>query len=101
MPYIRDARPAEHRMTRIAFGKIGVCWLDDGEDIVIPADQELTVKSAAHGAVPKIDDAPWPGFPSDLVSIALTVATYGLDLALAALLWLFGGQKLFRALFPM
>jgi UDP-N-acetylglucosamine 1-carboxyvinyltransferase len=27
------------------------------------------------GAVPKIDDAPWPGFPTDLMSIALVVAT--------------------------
>ena len=27
------------------------------------------------GAVPKIDDAPWPGFPPDLTSIALVVAT--------------------------
>jgi UDP-N-acetylglucosamine 1-carboxyvinyltransferase len=25
--------------------------------------------------VPKIDDAPWPGFPPDLTSIALVVAT--------------------------
>ena len=29
----------------------------------------------AHGAIPKIDDAPWPGFPADLMSIALVVAT--------------------------
>ena len=27
------------------------------------------------GAVPKIDDAPWPGFPTDLLSIILVVAT--------------------------
>jgi UDP-N-acetylglucosamine 1-carboxyvinyltransferase len=27
------------------------------------------------GAVPKIDDAPWPQFPADLMSIALVVAT--------------------------
>nr|MCU0508581.1 UDP-N-acetylglucosamine 1-carboxyvinyltransferase [Anaerolineae bacterium] len=27
------------------------------------------------GAVPKIDDAPWPQFPADLMSIALIVAT--------------------------
>ena len=27
------------------------------------------------GQIPKIDDAPWPGFPADLISIALVVAT--------------------------
>lgn len=72
---IVSARPREHRMTRIGFGRLGVTWRDEGEDIVVPADQELVVQSGAHGAVPKIDDMPWPGFPSDLLSIALTVAT--------------------------
>ncbi|HSA23636.1 MAG TPA: UDP-N-acetylglucosamine 1-carboxyvinyltransferase, partial [Myxococcota bacterium] len=72
---IEGARPRDHRMTRIAFGKLGVTWRDEGEDIVVPAGQELRVNAAAHGAIPKIDDAPWPGFPSDLMSIALTVAT--------------------------
>ncbi|NMB74184.1 MAG: UDP-N-acetylglucosamine 1-carboxyvinyltransferase [Myxococcales bacterium] len=72
---IQGARPQEHRMTRIAFGKLGVTWQDDGDDIVIPAGQELRVQAGPHGAIPKIDDAPWPGFPSDLMSIALTVAT--------------------------
>ncbi len=72
---IVGARPREHRMTRIGFGKLGVTWRDDGDDIVVPADQELVVQAGAHGAIPKIDDMPWPGFPSDLMSIALTVAT--------------------------
>ena len=27
------------------------------------------------GHIPKIDDAPWPGFPADIISIALVVAT--------------------------
>jgi UDP-N-acetylglucosamine 1-carboxyvinyltransferase len=28
-----------------------------------------------HGAIPRIDDAPWPAFPTDLMSIVITVAT--------------------------
>ncbi len=43
--------------------------------LVVAADQELTVKSDFGGAVPKIDDAPWPAFPPDLMSIALVAAT--------------------------
>ena len=29
----------------------------------------------ADGAIPKVDDAPWPGFPADLTSLALVLAT--------------------------
>ena len=29
----------------------------------------------SHGAVPKIDDAPWPAFPADLLSVAVVMAT--------------------------
>jgi UDP-N-acetylglucosamine 1-carboxyvinyltransferase len=35
----------------------------------------MRIESDVHNAVPKIDDGPWPAFPSDLMSIALTVAT--------------------------
>jgi UDP-N-acetylglucosamine 1-carboxyvinyltransferase len=62
-------------MTRIVFARLGAMWHDDGDDIVIPADQDLYVRSEFDGAMPKIDDMPWPGFPPDLISIALVVAT--------------------------
>jgi UDP-N-acetylglucosamine 1-carboxyvinyltransferase len=69
------ARPRDHRMSRIAFGRIGVTWRDDGDDIVVPGGQELVVNHDLHGAIPKIDSAPWPGFNPDLISTALVVAT--------------------------
>jgi UDP-N-acetylglucosamine 1-carboxyvinyltransferase len=72
---IAGARPREHRMTRIVFGKLGVRWYDDGDDIVVPGDQELRVQEDAHNAIPKIESMPWPGFNPDLLSIALVVAT--------------------------
>jgi UDP-N-acetylglucosamine 1-carboxyvinyltransferase len=72
---ITGARPEDHRMTRIAFGRLGIHWNVDGDDIVIPADQELCVQHDAHNAIPKIDSMPWPGFNPDLISIALVVAT--------------------------
>jgi UDP-N-acetylglucosamine 1-carboxyvinyltransferase len=72
---ILGARPREHRMTRIAFGRLGVTWRDEGDDIVVPGDQELQVQADMHGAIPKIDSAPWPGFNPDLISTALVVAT--------------------------
>ena len=72
---IAGARPRDHRMTRIGFGKLGVRWHDDGDDIVVPGDQDLRVQEDAHNAIPKIESMPWPGFNPDLLSIALVVAT--------------------------
>jgi len=48
---------------------------DERYTLVIDAEQELRVRSDFGGAVPKIDDAPWPAFPPDLMSIAVVTAT--------------------------
>lgn len=72
---IVGARPRDHRMTRIAFGRLGVTWHDEGEDILVPGDQDLHVQHDLHGAIPKIDSSPWPGFNPDLISTALVMAT--------------------------
>ena len=73
---ITGARPAQHhRMTRLAYGRLGISWREDGDDIVVPAAQELVVREDLHGAIPKIDDGPWPAFPPDLTSIAVVLAT--------------------------
>ncbi len=72
---IEDAAPQFLRMTKLAFAKLGIHWEVEGENIRIPAGQELKVNPDLGGMVPKIDDAPWPGFPPDLISIALVVAS--------------------------
>ena len=72
---IKNACPEHLRMTKIAFGKLGIHWETDGRDILVPKGQFLKVSPDLGGMIPKIDDAPWPGFPTDLMSIALVVAT--------------------------
>jgi UDP-N-acetylglucosamine 1-carboxyvinyltransferase len=72
---IRDAVPEHLRMTRLVFGRLGVQLEVRGPDILVPGDQDLRVQYDAHGAILKIDDGPWPAFPSDLMSIALVLAT--------------------------
>ncbi|MBN1697034.1 MAG: UDP-N-acetylglucosamine 1-carboxyvinyltransferase [Spirochaetales bacterium] len=72
---IEDAAPHHHRMTKIAFGKLGISWETDGSTIYVSPSQKLKVVPDLGGMIPKIDDAPWPGFPPDLISIALVVAT--------------------------
>jgi UDP-N-acetylglucosamine 1-carboxyvinyltransferase len=58
-----------------AFAKLGV-RVEIGEDTVhIPSRQQLIVQDDLGGMIPKIEDGPWPAFPSDLTSIAVTVAT--------------------------
>jgi UDP-N-acetylglucosamine 1-carboxyvinyltransferase len=72
---IRGARPEEHRMTAVAYAKLGVHWEVRGDDIFVPGNQSLVAREGLHGAVARIHDAPWPGFPADLTSIALVLAT--------------------------
>ena len=57
------------------FQKLGITLLIEGDDIIIPSQDHYTIKNMIDGSIPKIDDAPWPGFTPDLLSIVLVVAT--------------------------
>lgn len=72
---IHDAAPEHLRMVLLAFKRLGVEVEIRGQDILVPAEQSLTIVPDLHGAIPKIDDAPWPAFPADLLSVALVMAT--------------------------
>jgi len=72
---IHNARPRDQRVTAVAFGQLGVRWEERGDAIFVPPDQELVARDGLHGATPRIHDTPWPGFPADLTSIALVLAT--------------------------
>jgi UDP-N-acetylglucosamine 1-carboxyvinyltransferase len=72
---VKNAAPRHLGMIRTVFRRLGVNVEVEGEDILVPAEQPLAIMDDMGGAVPKIDDAPWPGFPTDLLSIALVVAT--------------------------
>ncbi len=72
---IEDADPEHLRMCRIAFGKLGITWKVEGNDIHVSSEQEMKVVQDMGGMIPQIDDAPWPGFPPDLTSIMTVVAT--------------------------
>lgn len=72
---IKDVVPDDLRMIRIVFERLGVTTEFRGKDLFIPGDQELVIKKDFNNAIPKVDDAPWPAFPTDLMSIAITVAT--------------------------
>jgi len=73
--FIEGIRSADIRPAKIAFGKLGIVWEHSGETLHVPAIQALEVNHDLGGMIPKIDDAPWPGFPPDLTSIVTVVAT--------------------------
>ncbi|MBC8258713.1 MAG: UDP-N-acetylglucosamine 1-carboxyvinyltransferase [SAR324 cluster bacterium] len=72
---IKNAGVKYLRMTKLMFEKLGVEIQVNGDDILIPKKQQLIVQRDVPGGIPKIDDAPWPGFPADLTSIMTVVAT--------------------------
>ncbi|HMS15810.1 MAG TPA: UDP-N-acetylglucosamine 1-carboxyvinyltransferase [Planctomycetota bacterium] len=72
---IKDVRADDLRMIRMVFRRLGVETTIEGADLIMPSSQSLEVVEDLHGAVPKVDDAPWPGFPADLTSMALVLAT--------------------------
>ena len=72
---VRDVVPDDLRMIRVAYRRLGVETALDRTTLVVPGPQELRVAADADGAIPKVDDAPWPGFPADLTSLALVLAT--------------------------
>jgi UDP-N-acetylglucosamine 1-carboxyvinyltransferase len=63
------------RPLKLAFSRLGISWVVKGESILVPAGQTMRVVADIGGQIPKIDDAPWPGFPPDLTSIMTVVAT--------------------------
>lgn len=72
---IRNAGPQYLDMIRIVFNRLGVDWVVQGEDILVPAEQRLEVEPDLGNAIPEIKTNIWPAFPTDLMSIAIAVAT--------------------------
>ena len=73
--FIEGIKPSDIRPAKIAFGKLGISWEHEGTTLHVPANQALEVNCDLGGMIPKIDDAPWPGFPPDLTSSITVVAT--------------------------
>lgn len=62
-------------MIRLVFKRLGVDWVEDGEDIVIESRNRIEITPDLGGFVPQITAQPWPAFPTDLISLAIVVAS--------------------------
>ncbi len=72
---IADAGVEHLRSVRLGFERLGVETRIDGADLIVPERQALRIRSDLGGAVPKLEDQPWPAFPADVMSIAIVTAT--------------------------
>jgi UDP-N-acetylglucosamine 1-carboxyvinyltransferase len=72
---IKNAVPQHLRMTRLVFKRLGVDTEVRDEDLIVKASDRLLIEHDIGGAIPKVQSQIWPGFPSDLTSVATAVAT--------------------------
>lgn len=72
---IHEVEPIDLYMIRRQFRRLGFQSVIEGTDVIVPPSQNLVIQPDEGGAIPKIEDGPWPAFPADLTSIALALAT--------------------------
>ncbi|HEX8975633.1 MAG TPA: UDP-N-acetylglucosamine 1-carboxyvinyltransferase [Solirubrobacteraceae bacterium] len=72
---VKDTVPADLRMIRLVFERLGLRSEVHGHDVIVPGNQSLVIRNDSGGHMPKVEDGPWPAFPADLTSIALALAT--------------------------
>ncbi len=73
---LRGVDASKLRMIRLGFARIGIEFRKDGPtSILVPQTQRRVMGKEAGGHTAKIDDAPWPGFPADLLSILTVCAS--------------------------
>ena len=91
---IHNAGVQNLEMVGQVFHRLGVSWQVDGDDLIVPSEQPLVIASDLDGAVPEIKTNVWPAFPTDLISIAITVATQASGSVLFHD-WMFSGRMYF------
>lgn len=72
---IKDAGVHHLDMIHLVMQRLGVTWETEGDDIIVPQEQELKIMPDLGNAIPMVSVMPWPSFPTDLMSIAIVVAT--------------------------
>src|SRR5512134_1540456 len=91
---VKNAGVNNLHMIQHVFERLGVMWQVDGDDLIVPPDQEMKIVPDLDGAIPEIKTNVWPAFPTDLISIAITVATQASGSVLFHD-WMFSGRMYF------
>jgi len=72
---IKNAGVEHLDMIRLVMKRLGVRWEVEGNDLIVPENQALEIEPDLGNAIPEISVMPWPAFPTDLMSIAIVIAT--------------------------
>jgi UDP-N-acetylglucosamine 1-carboxyvinyltransferase len=72
---IKNAAVNELGIIPSVFGKLGIQYEIQGDDIFVPEQDHYEIQKFIDGSIMTIYDSPWPGFTPDLLSIVLVVAT--------------------------
>lgn len=91
---VKQAGVDNLHMIQHVFERLGVTWQVEGDDLIVPAEQSLTIIPDLDGAIPEIKTNVWPAFPTDLISIAITVATQASGSVMFHD-WMFSGRMYF------
>jgi UDP-N-acetylglucosamine 1-carboxyvinyltransferase len=91
---IKNADPQHMDMIALVFRRLGVTWEVEGPDIVVPRSQSLTITPDLGKRIPVIRPQPWPGFPTDLMSPTLLMATQSAGAAMFHE-WMYDGRLFF------
>jgi UDP-N-acetylglucosamine 1-carboxyvinyltransferase len=91
---IKNAGVENLQMIRHVFDRLGVTWDTEGDDLIVPSDQRMEIMPDLDGAIPEIKTNVWPAFPTDLISIAITVATQAKGSVMFHD-WMFSGRMYF------
>jgi UDP-N-acetylglucosamine 1-carboxyvinyltransferase len=91
---IRNAAVGHLEMISQAFRRLGVAWQVAGDDLLVGPQQSLAIVPDLDGAIPEIKTNVWPAYPTDLISIAITVATQAAGSVLFHD-WMYSGRMYF------
>jgi UDP-N-acetylglucosamine 1-carboxyvinyltransferase len=72
---VRGTSISHYWMIRRVFQRFGLSLELHPEHLYLPGGQTPRVIADLGGAIPRVDDGPWPQFPSDCMSAMLVLAT--------------------------
>lgn len=72
---VHDTVRGHYWMMHRVFERFGIQLDVKSDRIVLPAGQTPRIQPDAGGAIPQVDDGPWPQFPTDMMSPFLVLAT--------------------------
>jgi len=62
---VKNAGINNLHMIAHVFQRMGVVWQVEGDDLIVPSNQDLKIVPDLDGAIPEIKTNVWPAFPTD------------------------------------